>query len=188
MSLAVANDLSVFGSVKYLGVPGLALGAAVFTGGAGQGQKAFPADDSQATLWSAHARWEPGAWELTALYAEGYLSDTAALNLTFIGNPTLVPKRFWGGYGQVAYRGWPLGSWRLEPFARYEMFNTGAEYANIGQGLTPKALSTEDVTTLGASLYLNPNVVFKLDYQFFDSANAALGYEDRLNLGVGYMY
>lgn len=188
MSLAVANDLSVFGSVKYLGVPGLALGAAVFTGGAGQGQKSFPADDSQATLWSTYARWEPGSWELTALYAEGYLSDTAALNLTFIGSPTLVPKRFWGGYGQVAYRGWPLGSLRLEPFARYEIFNTGAEYADIGQGLTPRVRPTEDVTTLGASLYLNPNVVFKLDYQFFDSADAALGYQDRLNLGVGYMY
>jgi len=188
MSLAVANDLSVFGSVRYTGVPGLALGAAVFTGGAGQDQKSFPASDSQATLWSAYARWEPGNWQLTALYAEGYLTDTANLNLTYIGNPTLVPERFWGGYGQVAYRGWSIRSLQFEPFARYEMVNTGAGYANIGQGLTPKPLETEKVSTLGASLYLNPNVVFKLDYQFYDSANAALGYVDRLNLGVGYMY
>ena len=35
---------------------------------------------------------------------------------------------------------------------------------------------------------MTPNVVFKLDYQFYESANALLGYEDRLNLGVGYMY
>ncbi len=188
MSLAVANDLSVFGSVRYTGVPGLALGAAVFTGGAGQDQENFPASDSQATLWSAYARWEPGNWQLTALYAEGYLTDTANLNRTYIGNPTLVPERFWGGYGQVAYRGWSIRSMQFEPFARYELVNTGAEYANIGQGLTPKPLETEKVSTLGASLYLNPNVVFKLDYQFYDSANAALGYVDRFNLGVGYMY
>ena len=174
--------------MRYTGVPGLALGAAIFTGGAGQGQKGFPADDSQATLWSAYARWAPGDWQLTALYAEGYLTDTADLNLTFIGNPSLVPERFWGGYGQVAYRGWSVRSMQFEPFVRYELVNTGAEYANIGQGLTPRPLETEKLTTLGASLYLNPNVVFKLDYQFYDPANAPLGYENRLNLGVGYMY
>jgi hypothetical protein len=188
MSLAVANDLSGYVSLKYVGTPGLTLGAAVFSGGAGQDQKGFQADDSQATIWSTYASWSPGRWNLTALYAEGYLSDTAALNLTFVGNPSLVPKRFWGGYGQVAYRGWSFGQWRLEPFARYELFNTGADYANIGQGLTPKPRPTEDVTTLGASLFLTPNVVFKLDYQFFGEPDFALGYADRLNLGVGYMY
>ena len=188
MSFAVANDLSGYVSLKYVGTPGLTLGAAVFSGGAGQDQKNFPADDSQATIWSTYAKWSPGRWDLTALYAEGYISDTAALNLTFVGNPSLVPKRFWGGYGQVAYRGWSFGEWRLEPFARYEMFNTAADYANIGQGLTPKARPTEDVTTLGASLFLTPNVVFKLDYQFFGESDFALGYADRLNLGVGYMY
>jgi hypothetical protein len=188
MSLAVANDLSGYASFKYVGTPGLTLGAAVFTGGAGQDQKNFLADDAQATLWSTYARWSPGRWDLTALYSEGYISDTAALNLTYVGNPSLVPKRFWGGYAQVAYRGWSRGQWRLEPFARYEQFNTGAEYANIGQGLTPKPLPTEDVTTLGASLLLTPRVVFKLDYQFFGEPNTALGYADRLNLGVGYMY
>jgi hypothetical protein len=188
MAFAEADDLSVYGSVKYVGVPGLALGATIFTGGAGQGQKGFPAKDSQATLWSAYARWNPGDWDLTALYAEGYLTDTASLNLTFIGNPTPVPDRFWGGYGQVAYLGWSIGSWRVEPFVRYDLFNTGADYADIGQGLTPKPLDTEAVATFGASLFLNPNVVLKIDYQTFSPSNAGLGYEDRLNLGVGWMY
>jgi outer membrane murein-binding lipoprotein Lpp len=188
MSLAVAEDISIFGSLKYTGIPGLTLGAAVFTGGAGQGQPAFPADDSQATLWSAYARWMPRNWQLTALFAEGYLSDTADLNLTFIGNPSPVPSRFWGGYAEVSYHGWAAGSWRLAPFARIEQFNTGAEFARIGQGLTPTALDTETVTTLGTSLFLTSSVVFKLDYQFFSPSNAALGYEDRVNLGVGYMY
>lgn len=188
MSFAIANDLSVFGSVKYVGVPGLTLGAAVFTGGAGQDQKGFPADDSNATLWSAYAQWAPRHWELTALYAKGYLSDTADLNLTFLGDPTPVPEEFWGGYAQVAYRGWSLDSWRFEPFARYEAFNTGSAYASIGQGLTPKARPTEKVTTLGANVYLTPNVVFKVDYQFFTPSDSSLGYDDRLNLGVGYMY
>jgi hypothetical protein len=189
MSFAKAADLSGFGSVRYTGVPGLALGAAVFTGGAASGAPdSFPADDAWATLWSGHVRWTPGDWELTALYAEGHISDTADLNLTFIGNPTLVPKRFWGAYGQVAYRGWSVGSMRVEPFLRYEQVNTAAEYADIGEGLTPAALPTMTAATFGTTLRLTPDVVFKLDYQDFHDAPPELGLVDRFNLGVGYMY
>ena len=189
MMLAKAADLSVFGSLKYTGVPGVALGASVFTGGAAQDEPAnFPADDARVTLWSGYARWTPADWEFTALYAEGRISDTADLNLTFIGNPALVPERFWGAYGQVAYRGWGIGSTRIEPFLRYEQVNTGADYASIGTGLTPPSLQTVDATTVGATVRIHENVVFKLDYQDYQNADLTLGLSDRFNLGLGYMY
>ena len=189
LSLAKAADLSVFGAAKYTGVPDLALGASVFTGGAAQDEPAnFPADDARVTVWSGYARWTPADWEITALYAEGRISDTADLNLTFIGNPVLVPERFWGAYGQVAYRGWGIGSTRIEPFLRYEQVNTGADYANIGTGLTPQSLRTVDATTFGATVRIHENVVFKLDYQDFQNADLTLGLADRFNLGLGYMY
>lgn len=189
MMLAKAADLSVFGAVKYTGMPGVALGAGVFTGGAAQDSPAsFPADDARVTVWSGYARWAPADWELTALYAEGRISDTADLNLTFIGNPVLVPERFWGAYGQVAYRGWGIGSTRIEPFLRYEQVNTGADYASIGIGLTPPSLRTVDATTFGATVRIHENVVFKLDYQDFQNADLTLGLSDRFNLGLGYMY
>lgn len=189
MQFAKAGDLSVFGAVKYTGVPGLALGASVFTGGASQDTPSnAPAHDARVTLWSGYARWAPADWELTALYAEGRITDTAALNLTYIGNPTPVPERFWGAYGQVAYRGWSVGGIGIEPFVRYEQVNTGADYADIGTGLTPSSLRTVDATTFGASLRLHPNVVLKLDYQDFQNALAASGLVDRLNLGIGFMY
>jgi outer membrane murein-binding lipoprotein Lpp len=189
MMLAKAADLSVFGAVKYTGVPGLALGASVFTGGAAQDSPDnFPADDARVTVWSGYARWAPADWELTALYAEGRISDTADLNLTFIGNPVLVPERFWGAYGQVAYRGWGIGSTRIEPFLRYEQVNTGADYASIGTGLTPQSLRTVDATTFGATVRIHENVVFKLDYQDFQNADLTPGLADRFNLGLGYMY
>jgi hypothetical protein len=189
MSLARAADLSVFGSVKYTGVPGLALGASIFTGGAAQdAPDGYPASDTRVTLGSGYVRWSPADWELTALYAEGRITDTAGLNSTLIGNPVLVPERFWGAYGQVAYRGWKLGTMNFEPFVRYEQVNTGAEYADIGTGLTPAALPTADALTIGATLRLHENVVFKIDYQDYEDADLSLGLTDRFNLGLGWMY
>ena len=89
---ASARDLSQYVSVNYDGVPGLQLGGTVFTGKAGQGTEDFAAPNARITLWEAHARWQPGPFDLSALYSRGTISDTEALNLTFVGQPTPVPK------------------------------------------------------------------------------------------------
>ena len=58
------------------------------------------------------------------------------------------------------------------------------ELAYLG---TP-ALPTERVWTVGANYYLNPNVVFKIDYQDFNHDDVALGYGNRFDLGIGYQF
>jgi hypothetical protein len=68
------------------------------------------------------------------------------------------------------------------------MFNTGATYAAQPQGLGTPPLPTERVWTLGANYYLNPNVVFKIDYRNFNRDDLALGYGDRFDLGIGYQF
>jgi len=118
------------------------------------------------------------------VYARGRITDTAALNLTFIGNPTLVPEEFFGWYVQGAYQLWASGDLKLAPFLRYEQFNTGSKFAALPQGLTPDVYPTEKVFTGGLSFFLNPGVVFKIDYQKFDVDST----RDRLNLGVGYQF
>jgi hypothetical protein len=184
LQLAKAGDLSVFGAAKYLGVPGLALGAGVFTGKVGQRQDNVPLRDSRATVWNVYARWAPAAWEFTALYARGAISNTRDFNLSLLGNATLVPAAFWGGYAEAAYRGFAGPTWAIEPFVRYERVNTGSRYADLGAGLTPAVRPTETVTTVGATLRLHPNVVLKIDYQDFRQ-NADGG---RFNIGMGYLY
>jgi hypothetical protein len=184
LQLAKAGDLSVFGAVKYLGVPGLAIGAGIFTGKLGQRQADVPAEHSRLNLWNAYVRWAPSDWEFTALYARGEISNTRDFNLTLLGNPTLVPAAFWGGYAEVAYRGFVRPTWAIEPFVRYERLNTGASYADLGAGLTPAALPTETITTAGATLRLHANVVFKFDYQDFRRNSSG----DRFNIGMGYLY
>lgn len=180
--LARAGDLSSFGALNYTGIPGLRVGASVVYGDISQGQPGF--DNNKLLLWEGHARWQPGAWDLSALYARGTISDTAAVNLTLVGNPVLIPESFYGWYAQAAYVATLPNSWTLAPFARYERVNTGAGYAFIGAGLTPAALEAEEITTLGVNLNIASGVVLKLDYQMFDLNSDA----DRVDLGLGYAF
>ena len=185
LQLARASDLSVYAALNYRGLPGFTAGASVFTGKSGQDDADAPlASNSRITLWDAHVRWTPGDLDLTALYARGRISDTRELNLSFVGNPVLVPETFWGGYVQAAYNFNLVGTYAVAPFVRFERFNTGAGYQRLGDGLTPAKLQTETVWTYGFSFRVTDGVVFKADYQIFDEANDG----DRLSLGLGVSF
>jgi hypothetical protein len=181
LQLAKAANLSAYGALNWRGAPGLLVGASIFSGKAGQKQPDFPSQNAVVTLAEAHARWTPGPFDLSALYARGHISDTAPYNETIVGNPTLVPSDFYGWYVQGAWYAWQRGEYQLAPFVRYERFNTGWRYATLAEGLTPAALPTEGVTTVGASFYVTPSIVFKADYQWFRTDNAL----DRFQLGLG---
>jgi len=195
LQLAKAHDPAIWGRLNWLGMPGLNVGAAVFAGKIGQdtskqfeGDANFPADNARLLLGEAHVRWQTGPWDFAALYTRGTISDTQALNLNFLGQPTPVPKAFWGGYAQGAWRALEWNRSSLVPFLRYEEFNTGASYASQPQGLGTPALPTQRVWTAGMNYYLNPNVVFKIDYQNFRYDDALLNYGNRFDLGIGYQF
>ena len=181
LQLARSRNLALFGAVNWRGVPGLLLGGGVFSGGATQGQTAT---SSRVTLWDLHARWTPGAWDLSALYARGSISNTAALNLPMVGNPTLIPAGFDGAYLQAAYKLWSQGDFAFSPFVRWERFNTARRYADLGAGLTPDAAAAERVYTLGANLQVAQGIVLKADVQKFKSSRDL----DRVNLGLGWSF
>jgi hypothetical protein len=187
LALAKSHDLSYFAALNWRGVPGLQLGGSFFAGDATQAQAVTTA---RVTLWDLHARWTPGRWDLSALYARGTISSTAELNLAFVGQPTLIPKTFDGWYAQAAYQLWTHNDYVLTPFVRYEEFNTGRKYADIGAGLTPDPLKTEKVVTVGANFQVSPGVVLKADYQRFrpkdDSSQPDLS--NRVDLGLGWSF
>jgi hypothetical protein len=180
--LALARSLAGYAAVNYSGIPGLKVGGSIYHGGAGQKQPDFAAPDASVTLAEAHARWQPGRWDLSALVAQGRFSDVAALNATFAGQPTPVPDRFGGWYAQAAYKVWQSGSQSLWPFARYERLNTARSYPGLPEGVAPAIQPDTRTVTVGANYYLHPQVVFKVDYmRFFDDSS-----RDRFNLGVGF--
>ena len=181
LALASAKDLSVFGAANFRGIPGLLLGGSVFTGNSTQGAQGVP--KVRVALWDVHARWTPGPWDLSALYARGTFGNTAAFNTTLVGNPTLVPAAFDGSYVQAAYR-MRFGTYGLAPFARIEFFNTARKYEDIGAGLTPSPLPTERVITTGLNFDINRHVVVKADLQWFRQVSA----NNRFNLGLGWSF
>jgi hypothetical protein len=187
LQFAKSHDLSFFTALNWRGVPGLQLGGSFFSGDATQAQAVTTA---RVTLWDLHARWTPGRWDFAALYARGTISSTAELNLACVGQPTLIPKTFDGWYAQAAYQLWTHNDYVLTPFIRYEEFNTGRKYADLGAGLTPDPLKTEKVVTVGANFQVSPGVVLKADYQRFrpkdDSSQPDLS--NRVDLGLGWSF
>lgn len=182
---AKARDLSQYVALNYRGIPGWVAGASVFTGKVSQGNPDIRvASNSRVTLWDAHTRWTPGNFDLSTVYAHGSISDTADLNETFVGNPNPIPSDFWGWYAQAAYRFDLPDTYAVSPFMRYERFNTAADYATLPLGLTPDSSPTEKVLTYGLNFYLNPNVVFKADYQSFSEDSS----RNRYDVGMGLAF
>jgi len=182
--LAKSRNLSTYGALNWRGVPGLLLGGSVFTGKAGHAATDFAGVDARVTLWDLHARYTPGRWDLSGVYAHGRISNTEALNLTFAGNPTLVPSSFQGWYAQAAYQLWKAGDYTLLPFVRYERFNTAKRYSAMPEGVGIAAGPDEQVATIGANLRIGEGVVLKADYQKFREDKS----RDRVDLGVGFSF
>ena len=181
---AKSRDLSLHAAANYRGVPGLLLGGSVFSGKLGHATTDFAANDARVTLWDLHARYNPGKLDLTALYARGTISNTDALNLTFVGMANPVPSSFAGWYVQAAYQVWKNEDYSLTPFLRYEQFNTAKSYSFVPQGLGVAASPDEKVTTVGASFKISEGVVLKADFQKFKQDSS----RDRYNLGAGYSF
>lgn len=176
-----SRNLSVFGALNWRGVPGLLLGSSVFTGKIGHKTADFAAPDARATLWDMHARYTPGKWDLSALYARGSITNTDALNQSFAGQPTPVPSAFYGWYTQAAYQLWKSADYTLTPFIRFEKFNTASSYS---PGVDVATGPNERVVTIGSNFNIGEGVVVKADYQKFKQDAT----RDRLNLGLGYAF
>jgi hypothetical protein len=189
---ARAHDLSWYGSLSWRGTPGLEVGGSVFTGKAGQ-KNNDPApsrfallNNARITLSEVHARWQPGKWDLAALYSRGRISGTGDYNLATAldGTDNPIPKSFYGWYTQPANKLWDNGEYSLSPFGRYEKFNTAAKYENMPAGMEIADGLEERVITVGANLRVGPSVVLKADVQRFRQNKDM----DRFNLGLGYQF
>jgi hypothetical protein len=180
---AKAASLAYYGALNFDGIPGVNVGGSVFHGGIGQKQPDIASPNASVTLAELHTKWQVGAWDLSALAAEGRFHDVSGFNTAnSAGNP--VPDQFRGWYAQAAYRLWRKGDYSLVPFARYERVNTAVNYSSVFPGQVVSTGPDNKVWTLGASYYLHPQVVLKMDVQKYRN-NGDL---DRFNMGIGFHY
>jgi hypothetical protein len=180
--MAKAASLGYYGALNFDGIPGVNFGGSLFQGGVGQKNPDIASPNASVTLAELHTKWQVGAWDVSALAAQGRFRDVSAFNtLNSSGNP--VPDQFRGWYAQAAYRLWRQGDTSLVPFARYEQVNTAVGFS----GFPGQSFSTgpdNKVVTVGASYYLHPQVVVKMDMQKYQN-NSNL---DRFNMGIGFHY
>ncbi|MBW8785252.1 MAG: hypothetical protein JF593_11570 [Novosphingobium sp.] len=197
LQLAKAGNLSFYGSLEYRGIPGLLVGGAVFSGNATHDNADFRADPSlpnfagltsRVTLWDVHSRWQHKGFDFQALYARGTINQAAQLDSVLLAyNATngtdrpLVPSAFYGWLVQGAYSFALGGETTLDPFVRYEKFDA---QARLPLGFISDPVNRDRILTAGFSFHPVQQVVIKADYQkfFINSAN------DRINLGLGYMF
>jgi hypothetical protein len=195
LALADAEHVSEYASLNYTGVPGVLAGAAIFTGDLAIPVIPAGLPQSRITLWEGHARWTPGAAEISAVYARGQISRTATYNLDNTGVSNPVPSQFLGYYLQGAYTVWQNDQYRFSPFMRWEHYDMGHAYQGIAEGFstTPAGLAADGmpwpqpndrVWTFGANFYLDPHIVLKADYQVFE-VNKNFS---RLDLGLGLAF
>jgi hypothetical protein len=202
LALAKGQHLAQYLALNYNGVPGLKVGASIFNGKLATvpaPPNAPVPDDQHLTLWEAHARWMPGNFDISALYAHGAITNLAAINAENPGSPNPIPSSFLGYYGQVAYTAWNRGGYRFAPFVRWEHYNMGASYEGVSgpvvpTGLVPVSAAPGDygywpqrfdrVWTFGANYYLGPHLVLKVDYQSFQVNTDFSRYD--LGLGLNF--
>jgi len=185
LSVANAQHLSGFVSLNYTGVLGLLVGGSIWTGKQAPALTTIP-DNQHATLWEVHARWQPGKFDLSSVYAHGYFTNTAAANAQFPGASNPLPASFYGWYVQGAYRLWQHNEMSLNPFVRYEHYNMAASLSGVTWQVPPTGFPQpyDTVTTVGLNYYLTPQVVFKVDYQHF-LVNETF---TRVDLGMGLTF
>jgi len=202
LALANAEHLAVHLAANYQGLPGLLVGGAVFYGGAVKvplpAGVANPAPE--VALWEGHVRGDLFGFDLSAVYAQGSISNTAAANAANPGSPNPIPAGFYGAFAQAAYaKGFGTRACRLAPFLRVERYDMGSSYQGtqgplIPSGLVPLSPAPGDtgtwprghdwVSTVGANLFVGEDVVVKIDYQSF-STNADFR---RFDLGLGLSF
>jgi hypothetical protein len=180
---AKAASLGYYGALNFDGTPGVNFGGSLFQGGIGQKQPDIASPNASVTLAEVHTKWQVGSWDLSALAAHGWFHDVSAFNASGDGVSNPVPDQFRGWYAQAAYRLWRSGDRSLVPFTRYEQVNTALGFSGLG-GQAPANDPNTKVWTVGASYYLHPQVVVKMDMQKYQN-NSAL---DRFNMGLGFHY
>ncbi len=185
-----SEDLALAARVDYTAVPGVLVGASIFTGESGQAEKTPSGEGfgARTTLWDVHAEINYRALEIRALFASGTVSDAEKINAAakLTGNKS-VGERLFGWYVQAGYDLVPLirpgSSQAATPFVRYERYNT---QESVPAGFSADPANDRTTVTYGLTYKPISNVAVKTEWQ--DRRNKARTGVGQFNLGLAYMF
>ncbi len=178
---ATATDPAVTGRLRWSGIPGVNLSAALqyqndITQGTNDQDVAGSQLSIDAWLYNVNADILINGWGLRAMYAQWDLEDGTAGT----GPGNFGKEKQWGYLVEPSYRfsvPGANGQGTLGIFARHSKFDA-ADGDNTE--------SEEQSFTFGANYWIHPSVVFKVDYDQV-SLQEGTG-SDRLNVGMGWQF
>ncbi|MBI3995267.1 MAG: hypothetical protein HY349_04755, partial [Nitrospirae bacterium] len=177
----VAEKMAVVGRVEYVGLPGIMAGATYYTGGADQ-LETTPEVDVSVLEADLSAKFK--ALELRGTYVAVNLNGADDLSAA-LGDT--IGERMVGTNVEAAVHLLPLllkGTEQdLVLFGRWERFNTQDE---VPSGLTADEANDRTVITVGLAYYPDPDIAIKIDQERWK--DEADNKEDRLNVGIAYMF
>ncbi len=188
-SKALADDLAFTGRLDVTPMPGVFLGASLYTGGSGQGEVTVDGQDLKAktTIVDLHAQAQIRGFDLRGLYARAWIDDAAALNASLgLEGPEGVAGTMLGGYVQLGYNVLsqvPSIRVSLLPYYRWERVDT---QATMPAGFERSGETRRTLNTIGLEVKPIPNVVLKVDYQII--TNDAKTGRNQFNLNLGYAF
>jgi len=180
-SQAQTEDLGYVARLEWIPDTNLEVGASYYVGDSGQ-LLTDTLGGARIQIWEAHARWAYRGLEMDALYAGGTLKDIA-----FTPAQTLPGEEVAGYYATLAYdvlQGRASGG-ALKVFTRYSTYDLNKKAQSEATGGRDKSLDRE-IWSFGVNYFPDPNVVIKANYDSRD--NAAAGYDDRFELGLGLVF
>jgi hypothetical protein len=202
---ALAEHLAWVTRLNWYVMPELMLGGSVFVGQSGQNQTLAGAGggadvrlpDARTTLWELHAQYEKRGLWLRTLFTMAHVDDagdlTRALQGAADGGSSIldadeaIAETMLGVYGEIAYNILPLvfpeTEKRLEPFFRYEFYDTQWK---MPSGFDADGSKRRHILTAGLQYYPLSNVVIKADYRNRKADDGRLA--DELNLGIGLAF
>lgn len=168
------------GRVEYTGLPGFAVGASLYSAGAGQGTPGL--GNARVTLWDADLRYRIWGLDLTALYAQGRIRGAG--EISGVVGETVGSEQV-GWYVEAAYHLASLtkSQWDWVPFIRREEFDTQSA---VPSGFAENPATDRTVTTYGLAFYPHPDVVVKVDREMWE--DEAGGDGNRTNAAIGFMF
>ena len=178
---AVANQPAVTGRLRWNGIPGVNLAAAVqYQSDLTQGQAEAGTDidhDTDAFLYNLTADIRKGPLGLKTMYARWDLDGGTA----GVGAASFGRDKQWGYFIEPSYRfavPGVSGEGTLGVFVNYYAFDS---QAGDSTG------SEEDGFKVGFNYWIHPNVVLKADYDEV-TIEGSTSDDDRLNLGLGWQF
>jgi len=186
---AKAGNMAFAGRVDVTPMPGVLVGASLYSGGSGQGDIKNNSRDFnvQTSIFDLHGQVQIRGFDLRGLYARSSISDALELNQSLgLTGANGVAETMHGGYVQVSYnllsqiRSFGLS---LAPYIRYEKVDT---QATMPVGFTRSLSTNATFRTLGVELKPIQNIVLKVDYTWV--SNQAQSGINQFSINMGYAF